>query len=130
MGEVKRHQTLVHIDQRPLSHGAMRVVHQMHDRSSGSIGMIAKKLIDVDHCSEEEMRPFCHCSALAIRRATQFNEELNSCTDVQMRVHYLPTYLYRYEVAAGQSACFVAELFLPGDFVKFNNNHGYVNRDN
>eukprot|EP00927_Polykrikos_kofoidii_P023407 TRINITY_DN21598_c1_g2_i1.p1 TRINITY_DN21598_c1_g2~~TRINITY_DN21598_c1_g2_i1.p1 ORF type:complete len:756 (+),score=105.00 TRINITY_DN21598_c1_g2_i1:133-2400(+) len=127
--EVKRHHTTVRIAQRPKGRGAMRVVHVMKDLSSSSADMIAKKLIDVDHASEEEMRPFCHCSALAIRRAMQFNEELSGFTDIEMCLRYLPTFLYRYEWSEGRTSCFVAEFYIPGSFTKFNNNHGYVNRD-
>eukprot|EP00929_Paragymnodinium_shiwhaense_P074654 TRINITY_DN38213_c0_g2_i2.p1 TRINITY_DN38213_c0_g2~~TRINITY_DN38213_c0_g2_i2.p1 ORF type:complete len:304 (-),score=33.36 TRINITY_DN38213_c0_g2_i2:263-1174(-) len=120
-------QVRIELSQKPYAHGGMRVVHKMRDSAYPRESMVAKKLLGVEHASEEEMMPFLRSTLVALRCLGNFLDEFKKFRP-QVEAQFVYCYLYKYEHEDGDG-CLVGEQLLEGDFIKFNGNNGYVNAD-
>jgi hypothetical protein len=109
----------IHKRSRPFAQGALRVASYACTASSTNRFVIksfkrdGKRLVHV----AEDMR----CQALCKAFALEFNGLLEE--------EYLIDFIVTTCLAAGHT-CMSLEPFIPGEYVKYNNNHGYVKKDN
>lgn len=113
--------------------GTMRIVRFMCDQSMGwDRWLVCKHLLapsrtpnaslEIQACTKGDMEPFCRNSAVARHYAKCFRQRSGEC------LGFRQDYLYQLQDEPGSTQVFIGELHMKGDFVKFNNNGGSVNK--
>ncbi|CAE7774869.1 vwkA [Symbiodinium sp. CCMP2592] len=120
--------------QLPYMRGGMRLVYSFQDDCVSKDGtwMVAKssRYLDAALNSRVAVEAHAKSSALASYFASVFNARLQNsggATAKHATLFFVPCYLYEVENAVPDvPACFAAERYLPGVFLKYNSNNGYV----
>eukprot|EP00435_Cladocopium_sp_Y103_P023658 s290_g5.t1 len=113
--------------------GTMRIVRFMCDQGMGwDRWLVCKHLLapsrtpnaslEIQACTKADMEPFCRNSAVARHYAKCFRQRSGEC------LGFRQDYLYQLQDEPGSTQVFMGELHMKGDFVKFNNNGGSVNK--
>lgn len=118
---------------RPYMRGGMRLVYGFRDEDvlfkDESSWMVAKCSRYLDESLNSRSAVEVHAKSTAVARhfASLFNERLRA--EVQSpTLFFVPCFLYESTgpLKNGEPRCFSAERYLPGVFLKYNSNNGYV----
>ncbi|CAE7370499.1 vwkA, partial [Symbiodinium pilosum] len=119
--------------QLPYMRGGMRLVYSFQDESVSKDGswMVAKssRYLDATLNSRIAVEAHAKSSALASYFASLFNAKLlASGATKPATLLFVPCYLYeaKGDLPQTEPRCFAAERYLPGVFLKYNSNNGYV----
>ncbi|OLQ06281.1 hypothetical protein AK812_SmicGene10445 [Symbiodinium microadriaticum] len=118
--------------QLPYMRGGMRLVYSFQDDCVSKDGtwMVAKSSRYLDAALNSRVAVEAKSSALASYFASLFNSRLQNsgaATAKPATLFFVPCYLYEVENAVPDvPTCFAAERYLPGVFLKYNSNNGYV----
>jgi len=125
--------------QLPYMRGGMRLVFSFQDDRVSKEGswMVAKssRYVDATLNSRIAIEAHAKSSALASYFAARFNARLRAMTDDSggspATLFFVPCYLYEVQGVLSKNyerepRCFAAERYLPGVFLKYNSNNGYV----
>jgi len=127
---------------RPCMRGGMRLVYGFRDtqvvKDEGS-WMVAKASRFSDEICNTVAMVECHAKSTAVARhyAARFNERLKSVAAKKLQsskmpptIFFVPCYVYSMVESEVCQPCepriFAGERFLPGAFLKYNSNNGYV----
>eukprot|EP00929_Paragymnodinium_shiwhaense_P019430 TRINITY_DN13249_c0_g1_i2.p1 TRINITY_DN13249_c0_g1~~TRINITY_DN13249_c0_g1_i2.p1 ORF type:complete len:692 (-),score=90.41 TRINITY_DN13249_c0_g1_i2:1388-3463(-) len=95
--------------------------------------MVAKmsKYADDNHNSIEQVSKFAHSHAVARFYARIFNKILHKKrpNSKEAMLVFVEVVLYECLGGAAPAKCMIGELYLPGIFLKYNSNNGFVNPD-
>jgi len=122
---------------RPHMRGGMRLVYGFRDEQvvKGKDGwMVAKCSRFVDEAANTQKIVEAHAKGVAVAQyyAARFNSRARAIMrDKSLEIptlFFVPCYAYAAEgaVPAGEPSFFAAERYLPGAFLKYNSNNGYV----
>jgi len=117
---------------RPHMRGGMRLVYGFRDRlvvAENESWMVAKSSRFVDSALNSKAVVESHVKSTAVARhyAIRFNERLQGRF---ASIFFVPCFLYDRAVGiATEPLVFAAERYLPGVFLKYTSNNGYVNDD-
>ncbi|CAE7197440.1 vwkA [Symbiodinium natans] len=121
--------------QLPYMRGGMRLVYSFQDDCVSKEGswMVAKssRYLDATLNSRVAVEAHAKSSALASYFASLFNARLQASAKTAEKpatLLFVPCYLYEVEGSPSEQepAFFAAERYLPGVFLKYNSNNGYV----
>eukprot|EP00929_Paragymnodinium_shiwhaense_P039710 TRINITY_DN20830_c0_g1_i1.p1 TRINITY_DN20830_c0_g1~~TRINITY_DN20830_c0_g1_i1.p1 ORF type:complete len:746 (-),score=156.45 TRINITY_DN20830_c0_g1_i1:179-2416(-) len=124
--------------QYPQMRGGMRLVYSFHDEKLASgegSWMVAKcsRFLDEALNRREVVESHAKCSAVARYYASRFNDQLRAAGALKKRaaLFFVPTFTYEASEKPpdDEPVHFAAERYLPGVFLKYNSNNGYVSED-
>merc|ERR1712003_292943 len=111
----------------------MRLVYGFQDKdivSEEGSWMVAKfsRFLDATLSARHVVEAYAKSTAVARYFAVHFNECLRKASTA--RLIFVPCFVYEVEgtcpLPSGEGKVFTAERYLPGAFVKYNSNNGYV----
>eukprot|EP00929_Paragymnodinium_shiwhaense_P071651 TRINITY_DN36403_c0_g1_i1.p1 TRINITY_DN36403_c0_g1~~TRINITY_DN36403_c0_g1_i1.p1 ORF type:complete len:760 (-),score=106.83 TRINITY_DN36403_c0_g1_i1:148-2397(-) len=124
--------------ERPHMRGGMRLVYGFQDSkltSGDGAGMVAKcsRFLDEVLNRNDVVAAHAKCSAVARHHAARFNSYLRNTwgSEASVALYFVPTFTYEAaeQLMDGEASHFTAERYLPGVFVKYNSNNGYVSEE-
>ncbi|CAK9061303.1 unnamed protein product [Durusdinium trenchii] len=135
----------VSIRVQPFMQGGMRLVYCFHDPSmslhfdqfaNSGARMVAKtsRYVNDSHNSFEVASAHAKCSAVAKYYSHVFDHAARYCLGRWLgqsiaKIIFLRCYVYKAEDSTAPAPFMVGERYLPGTFLKYNSNCGFVNMD-
>ena len=121
------------IDQKPFSEGALRYAYYLYDNevSMKFVGKLDKKITNIrnnleGYSRELESITICH------HISNEFDERIVNIipkdkTDILLK--YIHCYIYEITSPSSSNRYYYVEDYLPGNYIKYNNNTGWVAKD-